>query len=69
MVFDPFLRYMLDLETRVWASANGFPLIELWRGIRRPFQPLDHQKDADESKHNGQFRANIIFYVSRKTNI
>lgn len=30
--------YMLDLETRAWASAQGFPLVELWRGVRRPFQ-------------------------------
>ncbi|CAK9057349.1 unnamed protein product [Durusdinium trenchii] len=30
--------YMLDIETRVWASIHGFPLVELWRGLRRPFQ-------------------------------
>ena len=30
--------YMLDIETRVWASIQGFPLVDIWRGIRRPFQ-------------------------------
>lgn len=30
--------FMLDVETRVWLSIRGFPLVDIWRGIRRPFQ-------------------------------
>ena len=30
--------FMLDVETRVWLSIHGFHLVDVWRGIRRPFQ-------------------------------
>ena len=30
--------FMLDVETRVWLSVHGFHLVDIWRGIRRPFQ-------------------------------
>ncbi|CAE7338294.1 CPK12 [Symbiodinium pilosum] len=30
--------FMLDVETRVWLSIHGFRLVDVWRGIRRPFQ-------------------------------
>ena len=30
--------FMLDMETQVWLSTHGFHLVEIWRGIRRPFQ-------------------------------
>jgi len=30
--------FMLEMETRAWLAAQGFPLVEVWRGVRRPIQ-------------------------------
>lgn len=28
--------FMLEFETRAWAACHGFPLVEVWRGVRVP---------------------------------
>lgn len=28
---------MLEFETRAWAACHGFPLVEVWRGVRIPW--------------------------------